>query len=272
MNFFKRIRWVYLLLSLVLIAAGVCLIMMPELSMETACMAAGIATIVYGFLKIVIYFVREVEQMVEQYDFSVGLLCIGAGALLVLHPGDVLRLIPQVVSFYIMGDCIFKLQVSLDAKRLGSFAWFLMLLTTLLVGAWGACLLLQPLGLDAYASFLLAGGLIADGVMNLLAVIFIAAVVRKPAAEGGPVPKVPDLTPVPVPATTVTIPAPKYIPEEDEEPVPQVKDLLEASREKSNPPESKSGMFSFFRKKKEEMASDDIPVSDFSAHESEDEV
>lgn len=255
MNFLKRVRWAYFLLSVALIAAGVCLAVWPAISMDVACMAAGIGAMVYGLIKIVIYFVRHVEHMVEQYDFSMGLLCIAAGAFLVIHPGKIVEMVPQVVAVYMICDCVFKLQVSLDAKRLGSGAWFLMLLVTLVVAVWGVCLLLQPFGLDAYLSVLLAGGLIADGVMNLLAVIFIAAVVKKPAAEGGPVTKLPD--PMTAVAASPAAPAPQPAPPAPapaavEEPAPQVKDIIASSREKTNQPEGKGGIFSFFKKKDKE--------------------
>lgn len=252
MKFLKRVRWVYLLLSLFLAAAGVALLVWPTITMDAACMALGVGTVIFGLLKIVVYFVRPVEHMVEQYDFSAGLLCMAAGVFLVIHPGEVLKLIPMVLAVYMLADCVFKLQVSFDAKRLGSGAWWLMLLVVLVVIGWGLCLLLQPFGLDKYAHVLLAGGLIADGVMNLLAVIFIAAVVKKPAAEGGPVTRIPDpmSAVAPVPAAVV-VPEPVQPAPVVEESGPQVKDIIASSREKTNQPEGKGGIFSFFKKKEQ---------------------
>jgi len=148
MNFIKRVRWAYLLLALFLIAAGVCLAVWPTISMDLACMAVGIAAALFGLLKIVVYFVRHVDSMVEQYDFSTGLQCIAAGVFLVSHPGEILKMIPQALAVCMLCDSVFKLQVAIDAKRLGSGAWFLMLLGVLVVAVWGVCLMLQPFGLD----------------------------------------------------------------------------------------------------------------------------
>lgn len=248
MSFLKRIRWTYLLLSLFLIGIGICLCVWPEVSMNMACMIIGGGAIVYGLAKIVIYFVREVNSMVEHYDFSTGILCILGGAGLLVQPAELLNLVPQVLAVYMVVDCVFKMQVVLDAKRLGNGAWFLQLFVLLICIAWGACLLVQPFGLDAYVSEMVAGGLIADGVLNLLSVVFIAATVKK-APEELAAPDLPN--PIQVQEkVTASSAAPKpeaELPDVVETGL-QVKDLIEDSREQTNQPEGKGGIFSFFKK------------------------
>ena len=249
MKVLKRVRWAYLVLSIFLIAIGVCLILFPEISMSMACCIIGGGAMVFGLAKIVIYFVRHVDSMVEQYDFSAGVLCIIAGAVLLIHPEDVLRLIPQVLAVYMICDCVFKMQVVLDAKRLGSGSWILQLLVLLVCLAWGVCLVLQPFGLDQYVSAMVAGGLIADGVQNLLAVILIAAVVKKPAAQGGPVENIPDpMAVIAQKSMTSAYREPEPEIEDVVESGPEIKDLIEESKEQSNQPEGKGGIFKFFNK------------------------
>lgn len=248
MKVLKRIRWTYLMLSVFLFAIGVCLFMWPEVSMDMACMIAGGGAVVYGLAKIVIYFVRQVNSMVEQYDFSAGVLCIVGGAILLVQPAELLNLLPQVLAAYMLGDCVFKFQVVLDAKRLGNSAWFLQFFGVLVCAAWGVCLLAQPFGLDAYVSQMVAGGLIADGVLNLLAVIFIAVTVKK-MPEEYPAPELPN--PIQTQErVTASAAAPKpetEVPDVVETGL-QVKDLIEESREQTNQPEGKGGIFSFFKK------------------------
>lgn len=251
MKFLKRVRWAYLLLSVFLIAIGVCLVMWPELSADMACMVIGGGAMLFGLIKIIFYFVRQVNAMVEQYDFSTGVLSIAAGAVLLIHPEEMLRLLPQVLAVCMLVDCVFKLQVVLDAKRLGSGVWFLQLLTVLICIGWGVCLLLQPFGLDKYLSQMFAGGLIADGVLNLLTVLFIAFTVKKEAVVDVPAPIADPMQAVkPVPVAVA--PAPRPEPEEELPDVVesglQVRDLIEQSRETTNQPEGKGSIFSFFKK------------------------
>lgn len=248
MKFLKRIRWTYLLLSLFLIGIGVCLLIWPEVSMNMACMITGGGAIVYGLAKIIIYFVRQINSMVEQYDFSTGLLCIFGGAGLLVQPAELLSLLPQVLAIAMLIDCVFKLQVVLDAKRLDNGAWFLELFVLLICIAWGACLLVQPFGLDVYLSQMFAGGLIADGVLNLLSVIFIAATVKK-APEELPAPELPNPIQKQEKAAVVPVaPQPEAEVVDVVETGLQVKDLIEESREQTNQPEGKGGIFGFFKK------------------------
>lgn len=247
MKVLKRVRWTYLLLSLFLIAIGVCLFVWPEVSVDMVCMVAGGGAVLFGLAKIVIYFVRQVNSMVEYYDFSVGVLSIMGGSVLLIQPAEVLNMLPQVLAVAMAADCIFKMQVVLDAKRLGSSVWFLMLFVLAVCGGWSACLLLRPFGLDAYVSQMFAGGLIADGVMNLLAVIFIAATVKKAPEEVAA--ELPD----PIQKQERFAASSSALrPEEDVPDVVetglQVKDLIEESREQTNQPEGKGGIFSFFKK------------------------
>ena len=93
MKMLKRVRWTYLLLSLFLIAIGVCLFVWPEVSVDMVCMAAGGGAVVFGLAKIVIYFVRQVNSMVEHYDFSVGVLSIMGGSVLLIQPAELLSLL-----------------------------------------------------------------------------------------------------------------------------------------------------------------------------------
>ena len=251
MKFLKRIRWAYLLLSIFLIGIGVCLVMWPELSADLACMVVGGGAMLFGLVKIVFYFVRQVNAMVEQYDFSVGLLSIAAGAVLLIHPEEMLRLLPQVLAVCMLVDCVFKLQVVLDAKRLGSALWFLQLLAVMICIGWGVCLLLQPFGLDKYMSQMFAGGLIAEGVLNLLTVLFIAFTLKKEPVIDVPMPIADPMQAV-KPMPVAVAPAPRPEPEEELPDVMesgiQVRDLIEQSRETTNQPEGKGSIFSFFKK------------------------
>ena len=120
-----------------------------------------------------------------------------------------MSMIPQVLGVYMLIDCVFKLQIALDAKRLGSGGWWLSLLVTLVCIIWGLMLVWQPFGLEKHLMTLIAGGLIADGVQNLLAVIYMAATVRKTEAEGGEITEPAESLPEPEPISVIPEPVEK---------------------------------------------------------------
>lgn len=261
MQLLKRIKWVYMLLSLFLIGLGVCLFVWPDIPSVTICCAVGAGAVLFGIVKIVLYFLRELEAMTEQYDFAIGAMCVIAGAVLLVHPAAVLALIPQVLGFYMLIDCVFKLQIALDAKRLGNKGWWMSLVVTLVCILWGCLLVWQPFGLEKHLTFLIAGGIIADGVQNLLGVIYIAATVKKTEADGKEIlepaeillPPEPTEAPAPKSDTPPVKPAPAAAePAAEADPVPQAPPAAPAVPA----PRTEKKSFGFFRKRQA-----DAPVS-----------
>lgn len=261
MQLLKRIKWVYMLLSLFLIGLGVCLFVWPDIPSVTICCAVGAGAVLFGIVKIVLYFLRELEAMTEQYDFAIGAMCVIAGAVLLVHPAAVLALIPQVLGFYMLIDCVFKLQIALDAKRLGNKGWWMSLVVTLVCILWGCLLVWQPFGLEKHLTFLIAGGIIADGVQNLLGVIYIAATVKKTEADGKEIlepaeillPPEPTEAPAPKSDTPPVKPAPAAAePAAETDPVPQAPPAAPAVPA----PRTEKKSLGFFRKRQA-----DAPVS-----------
>lgn len=222
MQLLKRIRWVYVLLSLFLIGVGVCLFLQPGLSSATVCCAVGLGAMLFGIVKIVLYFLRELNEMAEQYDFAIGAMSVIAGAVLLIHPAAVLALIPQVLGIYMLVDCVFKLQVAMDARRLGNKGWWVSLIVTLLCICWGCLLIWQPFGLENYRTPLIASGLVADGVQNLVSVAYIAGTVKKTEASGKAITEpAEDWIPVTIPPAPPEDKAPEPAPEPESPAAPE---------------------------------------------------
>lgn len=215
MQLLKRVKWVYVLLSVFLMALGVCLFVFPNISYVAICCAIGGGAVAFGIVKIVLYFLREVDTVGEQFDFAIGAMCVIAGAVLLIHPKAILEMIPQVLGVYMLIDCVFKLQIALDAKRLSNGGWWLSLVVTLICIVWGMLLIWQPFGLSEHLVILIAGGLVMDGVQNLLGVIYMAATVRKTEAEGSEITEPAVLEPIVVsvvPEAAVETPKPEKVP------------------------------------------------------------
>lgn len=61
MKVFKRIKWSYVVLSAMFLLLGIYLVVNPETSLVMICRILGAAMAVFGVMKIVLYFIREVE-------------------------------------------------------------------------------------------------------------------------------------------------------------------------------------------------------------------
>ena len=72
MRILKRIKWAYLLISVFFIALGVLLVAKPELSMTYFCRFLGGVAILFGVIRVIGYFLREMEGVGLRYDFATG--------------------------------------------------------------------------------------------------------------------------------------------------------------------------------------------------------
>ncbi|NCB51448.1 MAG: hypothetical protein EOM54_06145 [Clostridia bacterium] len=172
----SRIKWAYVVMSLFLMALGIFTFIWPEITAGAICSAIGAASIVFGIIKILTYFMREIKGVALNYDFSVGALAVIAGLILLISRDKLVDLLQIVIGIYLVVDSVFKLQTALDAKRLGVGGWWLSLIVTVACLALGIVLIFK-IGGDLLM-VLIGAALIADGLQNLFLVIFSAVADR----------------------------------------------------------------------------------------------
>lgn len=184
-----RTKWAYIAISVFLTALGVCAVVWPDIGIGVICAAIGVAGICYGVIRIIVYFLAEVRGIGLSYDFSIGLLCVAGGIVLLIRPAAVVELLQVVLGIYILIDSVLKLQTALDARRIGISGWWVALVFTLVGIVFG---ILMVLKVGAGTLMVMTGlALIADGLQNLCLVIFSAAAkrtLRRAAADAAVVP------------------------------------------------------------------------------------
>lgn len=161
-------------MSLLFITFGVCLLVYPKLSALTLCYILGILIVLLGILQIIRYFKVEPYNIPFRFDFALGLFGIVAGLILLIHPVDVLVIMQVVIGFYVVIGSVFKLQTSIDMKRVGHRAWWLMLVTAALAAVFGMLLIIDPFSGTMALMIIMGISLILHGLQDLWAVIFIS--------------------------------------------------------------------------------------------------
>ena len=109
----------YILMSVLFMILGACLIIWPDCSMAVFCTAVGIMLIVYGLIKILGYFSRDVYCLAFQFDFAFGVLLAAVGVIIIVRRNVVVNLIFGIFGILILADALFKIQMSVDAKKFG---------------------------------------------------------------------------------------------------------------------------------------------------------
>lgn len=179
MRFINQSKWAYVILSIVLIALGICIMIWPEFSALTLCYIAGGIAVVGGIVKIISYFMGDPSFAPFRLDFAFGLMSVVIGAVLLFHPGDVLLLLPIVIGLFILIDSIFKLQTAIDAKRLAVPGWWVVLLFALLCAVLGCVLIANPFEGAAALTILIGITLTAAGIENLWVAFYMARLIKK---------------------------------------------------------------------------------------------
>ena len=178
MRVFKRIKWAYLLVSVFFIALGVLLIARPDTSMTYFCRFLGGVAVLFGLARIIGYFVRELEGVGLRYDFATGAFAIVAGVFLLWRAPEVAGVMDVVIGLFILVDCVFKLQVAMDSRRMGARSWWITLLFTCVSLVLGLLLIFDTFKGQRVLSTMMGVALVADGLQNLCTVIYATIFVK----------------------------------------------------------------------------------------------
>lgn len=124
----KKWKWIYLILTLTVMAFGICLILWPGISAEILCYVLGAVLLIAGGVRIVCYFQRGISALWHRYEFPLGLLDVLVGIYFFSHPANVLLILPMVVGIVVIVDSVFHLQTALELREIGVKRWWMILL------------------------------------------------------------------------------------------------------------------------------------------------
>ena len=167
----------YIVMSLVFCGAGVLFIAEPELSAVVIGRVLGAAMILFGAVKLVGYFSKDLFRLAFQYDLGFGLLLIALGVLVIAKPAGVLDFLFIALGIAILADGLFKVQIAMDSKRFGISAWWLTLLLAIITGIVGLALVFRPWDSAQLLTVLLGAALLAEGILNLCVAVSTVKIV-----------------------------------------------------------------------------------------------
>lgn len=162
MGFLKRIHWLYLASSLVLIALGVVCVSNPAFIATVICYVAGVLLLIFGIGKVIRYFASR-NAFVD--TLVLGVLFGMIGFILITKPDQVLNLIFIFIGILILLDGIIKLKNSFVARAGGSRDWIGLLIVAVIVMAFGVIIIANPFG-GLVPIIILGVGVILDGLQN----------------------------------------------------------------------------------------------------------
>ena len=152
----------YIVMSVLFCVLGVVLLFTPGVSALWIGRLLGIGLILFGAIKLVGYFSRDLFRLAFQYDLAFGLLLMVLGIVTLSHPGDALSFLCVMFGIPVLADGLFKIQIAMDSRQFGIRNWWLVLVLAALTCVVGVVLVFRPMtGVRALTA------LMCDGVLNL---------------------------------------------------------------------------------------------------------
>ena len=155
----------YLVISVLFCVLGIVLIAAPGTSVVWLGRLLGIGMIVFGAIKLVGYFSRDLFRLAFQYDLGFGLSMIVLGAIIMVLNVRIQEHIQPIVGLLILLDGMLKIQTSKDARKFGLETWYQLLILAVLAGALGAAMVVMAF-VEKSSHVVNGFALLAEGIMN----------------------------------------------------------------------------------------------------------
>ena len=97
MEWIKRAKSAYIAVSVIMVILGAVLMLNPGLSMLTLCYLIGGLMVIFGLTRLVGYFSKDLVRLAFQCDLALGIFCMLAGIVILVHPNNIMKLLPVII-------------------------------------------------------------------------------------------------------------------------------------------------------------------------------
>ncbi len=168
----------YIVMSALFCVLGAVLLIWPDVSVRWFGRLLGIGMLIFGAVKLVGYFSRDLFRLAFQYDLAFGLLLMALGTMTLCHPGDAMSFLCVMFGIPVLADGLFKIQIALDSRRFGIRTWWLVMVLAALTCVIGVLLVFRPWDGAQVLTMLMGISLLLDGILNLSVALCTVKIVR----------------------------------------------------------------------------------------------
>lgn len=168
----------YIVMSALFCVLGAVLLIRQDVSVRWIGRLLGIGMLIFGAVKLVGYFSRDLFRLAFQYDLAFGLLLMALGTVTLCHPGDAMSFLCVMFGIPVLADGLFKIQIALDSRRFGIRTWWLVMVLAALTCVIGVLLVFRPWDGAQVLTMLMGISLLLDGILNLSVALCTVKIVR----------------------------------------------------------------------------------------------
>ncbi|MCD8346991.1 MAG: DUF308 domain-containing protein [Lachnospiraceae bacterium] len=162
----------YIVIALIICAFGVDLLVHSGYPTDILIRSLGLIFIADGVIKMIGYFSKDFYCLAFQYDFAFGILMAALGLLILIRGETYSRMLYVVLGLVILTDALFRIQMSLDAKKFGLSLWWRILLVAVLAGIFGMILVVDPFNGEGATRILVGAAVVLEGILNLCVAVY----------------------------------------------------------------------------------------------------
>lgn len=176
----------YLVLSALLLLAGVGLTFFSDTFYPILTVLLGVLFLAFGIVKLIGFFSKDPYQLVFETDLVFGILYLVFGLLLLIRPAHTMAFFGIMFGLILLADGLTRVRIALDARPFGIRAWWLILVSALATAILGVVLLFHPGEGTKVLTQLLGISLMVDGVMNIGTILTAVRILRaaRPVDDG----------------------------------------------------------------------------------------
>ena len=173
----------YIVMSVLFCAVGILFIAKPQMSTEIIGVCIGIAMILFGVVKLIGYFSKDLFRLAFQFDLEIGILMIILGVIVLFDPKNLMGFICMALGISILLDGLFKIRIAMDSRRFGIKSWWLILSLAIVTGVIGVFLIFESVIGSQILAVLLGLTLLSEGILNLYTAISTVLIVKNQAPD-----------------------------------------------------------------------------------------
>lgn len=168
----------YIVMSVLLCALGIFLIAVPDFSISAVGTICGAILIVFGIVRLVGYFSKDLYRLAFQYDLAFGIMMIALGMIMMLHPNSLMNFICITLGLSFFADGLFKIQIAIDSKRFGIREWWMILALAIITVIFGILLIAHPSESGRILTVLIGISMLCEGVLNIGTMITAVKIIK----------------------------------------------------------------------------------------------
>ncbi|MBR4165766.1 MAG: DUF308 domain-containing protein [Lachnospiraceae bacterium] len=161
-------KYGYIAAAVFFIAAGILFILLPEVTLVVLCRVIGIIMMVFGAVRLVGYYSKDLYRLAFQYDLEFGIVMAVLGLLVVIYPEKAVNVLCLAYGIITLADALFRIRIAFEAKRFGIRVWWIVFVAAILTGIVAAVLMFRPGESAKVITVLLGISLVAEGILSAL--------------------------------------------------------------------------------------------------------